>query len=756
MAQINDIDAVMKDGDFVKAKALIEQAYQNDTTNADRYLHLYHYYIDKNNEDKDSLVAYDYLLKYNSISKKKINTDLLASELLSNVYKSKDIDKFNYYIELTKDKKELNNEAQRIRNQLAYEQVKLSQSIEAYQKFVTLYPNAMQTEQAHSWLNEHLFNHYLDNEDIDSLKVFASQTQSETYKNKALSEIDKLSFKKTLKTNTTQAYLDYLTEFPNGAYVSVARTNYQKLQYEQYVVDSRITDMLSYLNTHNQSDKNYKEVLNKLSLYGLEYYSLIAMQTVFKLTNDSALVEKFAKRYAYNLCLNDINKLIDVFPFVANNEVIKEYKQKAQTLENLSTKQNLTLTDYKDNKTLYKNLNAWGCLKSFAKFEQLNSSQPKNKKVKFALEDDCNYVQFNNAKQSESDFILTDKVPINTLKPSLKEDFPSDAVTDKDNTYILFSKADTNGYNWYEGSTNRDIYVCLYEQGKWKEPVALSKPINSRADETRPILSKDKKTLWFSSNRSLNFGGLDIYVCFREDVDDWNSWSEPVLLNADLNTVDDDYVMALEDNILVLSQEQEQNPDNFVYLEGNTNFERVSGQLTIESSSNIKLTKIYILDAKTLNIVNIIHPNDKGFYSFIRPKDDFLLYCKRKHYISSLDTIANIHYIEEMVSKQELVTIASPFDEQGRMTKIGKKNMELLAQSFSQTPYILTIGVHAIKSTGKLSDKEQSQKEASLLIDFLVKQGMQRENIVVTAYGKENTMQGWENQSSIDIGAITK
>ena len=109
-----------------------------------------------------------------------------------------------------------------------------------------------------------------------------------------------------------------------------------------------------------------------------------------------------------------------------------------------------------------------------------------------------------------------------------------------------------------------------------------------------------------------------------------------------------------------------------------------------------------------------------------------------------------------MVNKQTLLTIDAPFDDNGNITPRGKMNLELLSNAFKDTPYMLTIGVHAVTSNHKYDSKELSDQMASQIIDLLIQFGMQKENVIVTGYGKNNTMQGWENINSIDIGAIKK
>ena len=741
-SQMSDMMKLLDKGEFDRVKDLMSKVYQSDTANSDYYYIFYRYYADSNNPDVDSLEAYRYLLQYNSVSKKKIPDDELAQSLLSSVYRQRNVERFNKYIELSVDHPELNKEATRIRNQIAYENLQESPTIEAYQKFVDSYPDAAQTEDALQWLNEHRFQYYMQQGNIDSLKSFAKTTPSESYKAKALGEIDRLAFTKALKDNTVDSYMAYIKEYPDGNYVKMARNNIEKVQYEQYVSQGSITDMMYYIDSHGSDDKNYREVFDKLSLAATEHYSLTAMTKIQQLQPDEKLLKQFAKRYISDLDLHDINLLISTFPVLEDDESVAEAKKQAEVLDRLKNKPKLTLEDYKKHKQLFKSLNARTAAKVFETFEELNSKQPRNKAVNFGLNNDYSYLQFKNAQNTEMKFVLTEAG--GDITPSYKD-------------IKIFAQSDTNGYGWYEGSNNRDIFVSLLENGKWSAPFALPSVINSRYDECNPVLSADKKTLWFSSDRGLNFGKKDIYVSFREDVNDWYSWSEPVLLGEDFNTEDDDYVVGLNGNILVISQDAEFKAENNIYLEGNTDFERISGKVDTKIISSPQSLRINIYDKQTLKLKNVTRPNEKGFFAFIKPEKDVLIAAYKRNYFSPLsENGLRIYSVEQTVSKQELITLESPFDASGNITAAGRKNLELLADCFNNLPYILTIGVHAVKPVQKMDAKQLSDKQASQIADILVKAGMSKDNVIVTGYGKENTVQGWEDVNSIDIGVIAK
>jgi hypothetical protein len=66
-----------------------------------------------------------------------------------------------------------------------------------------------------------------------------------------------------------------------------------------------------------------------------------------------------------------------------------------------------------------------------------------------------------------------------------------------------------------------NLYVSKYRSGKWSKLEKLNGNINTKYWESHASLSKDGKTLFFTSNREGGYGGLDIYRSERNRGGDW-------------------------------------------------------------------------------------------------------------------------------------------------------------------------------------------------------------------------------------------
>ena len=97
-----------------------------------------------------------------------------------------------------------------------------------------------------------------------------------------------------------------------------------------------------------------------------------------------------------------------------------------------------------------------------------------------------------------------------------------------------------------EGYGGIDIYVAYKnEKGYWEEAINLGPTINTKGDDQTPFIHADNQSLYFSSNGRLGFGGSDIYIA-RKKID--GSWTTPVNLGYPINTYDNEGSIAVASN----------------------------------------------------------------------------------------------------------------------------------------------------------------------------------------------------------------
>jgi outer membrane protein OmpA-like peptidoglycan-associated protein len=118
------------------------------------------------------------------------------------------------------------------------------------------------------------------------------------------------------------------------------------------------------------------------------------------------------------------------------------------------------------------------------------------------------------------------------------QDFEADAFISADGNFAYFVT------NHYKKKGDLDIYFITKDaQGVWSKPKDLKGNINTNEDEDGPFLTRDGKTLYFSSRGHDNMGGFDI---FKSTMDSSGGWSEPVNMGHPINTPDDDVYYYVE------------------------------------------------------------------------------------------------------------------------------------------------------------------------------------------------------------------
>ncbi|HJZ41799.1 MAG TPA: OmpA family protein [Bacteroidales bacterium] len=110
-----------------------------------------------------------------------------------------------------------------------------------------------------------------------------------------------------------------------------------------------------------------------------------------------------------------------------------------------------------------------------------------------------------------------------------------------------------------EDAFNSDIYVSKFSNGKWSrsEPVA-GQDINTKFWESHASISRDGKTLYFTSNRKGGFGEMDIY---RTQLQAGGQWGQPVNMGNGINTAlnEDTPFITDNDSLLFFSSQGHEN-----------------------------------------------------------------------------------------------------------------------------------------------------------------------------------------------------
>jgi len=139
------------------------------------------------------------------------------------------------------------------------------------------------------------------------------------------------------------------------------------------------------------------------------------------------------------------------------------------------------------------------------------------------------------------------------------------------NEATIAISADERKIYLYEDSTgNGDIYYTDFYHAKFNEITKFEEnDVNTDAWETHCMMSSDKKTFYFVSDREGGFGGRDIYMMTRTNVKngegDEEEWSKPINLGPQINSSfdEDSPFIAIDNKTLYYSTNGEKSIGGF-------------------------------------------------------------------------------------------------------------------------------------------------------------------------------------------------
>lgn len=105
-----------------------------------------------------------------------------------------------------------------------------------------------------------------------------------------------------------------------------------------------------------------------------------------------------------------------------------------------------------------------------------------------------------------------------------------------DGRSLYFASDRVGGYGGF------DLYVSHYSNNEWCLPENLGPEVNTPYNEITPF--QFENTMYFASDNPTGLGGYDIYTSILVN----GSWSKRTIMEREINSLEDDYFPALNDN----------------------------------------------------------------------------------------------------------------------------------------------------------------------------------------------------------------
>ena len=289
-----------------------------------------------------------------------------------------------------------------------------------------------------------------------------------------------------------------------------------------------------------------------------------------------------------------------------------------------------------------------------------------------------------------------------------------------------------------------DIWKVSINGNEFGKPENLGPRVNTVENESFPFIADDNVTLYFASSGKLGLGGLDI---FQIDLD---KGSEAVNMGKPLNTEKDDFGFTLNKayNIGFLSSNRFGNDDVFMA----TPICMVDLLVVVSNAKTGMLlaeAKVSILDEKN-NIIETQNSNEMGEVRF-KTECDTPYHLKvtkelfvgngfevRKSKGPSIRIPAPLEPIETIITPTEIVLqpILFEFDKYN-ITQQGAFELDKLVQVMkSNEKLILFVKSHTDNRGSNNYNLSLSDRRAKSTVQYVISQGISSERITGQGFGE--------------------
>lgn len=407
---------------------------------------------------------------------------------------------------------------------------------------------------------------------------------------------------------------------------------------------------------------------------------------------------------------------------------------------------------------IYKaNLNEDGTISNILLLKELNS---KYHDGSISISQDGNKLYFTSDSFRENSF---EKDKSNKLKLGKNNIFSAKLVNGKWDqiTSLPFNSKDYSTGNPSISKDGKTLYfssnrpgsiggvdiwkVTISENGSYGPPENLGKKINTEGNESFPFITSDN-VLYFSSDAHLGLGAMDIYKI------DLNAISEVKNLGKPVNSEKDDFAFSFNENkkIGFLASNRNGNDDIF-QLKPACNYEVNTIVTNANTGAILAEANVSILDDKN-NIISTEKSNSKGEVSYA-------VECEKRHTIQatkegfesnsfevtasnkkggSIKISASLNPISAIISEKEVLLKPIFFEyNNSNITQQGAFELDKLVQIMKNNEkLIIFVKSHTDNRGSDEFNLLLSDKRAKATIQYVISNGIAANRISGKGYGE--------------------
>ncbi|MCB0801844.1 MAG: PD40 domain-containing protein [Flavobacteriales bacterium] len=341
--------------------------------------------------------------------------------------------------------------------------------------------------------------------------------------------------------------------------------------------------------------------------------------------------------------------------------------------------------------------------------------------------------------------------PINLGNVVNNEEWDSQPCLASDGQTLAFVSGRKGTYN-----ESMDIFISRKNKfGQWGVPENLGPIINTPFGEKSPYLAPDGKTLYFASEGHPGYGSYDLFVSVFEN----GRWSSPKNLGAPLNSSGEDTYFTISASgesaffasnrggagkldIYSIDLPDELRPKPSVIVKGEVknakNNEYIDAWVLVEDINTGELIATAKSNSETGEYL-VVLPSGRN-YSVSANKEGFFFYSNKFEVAETAKYEEFIKHIKlEPIEKGARVVLNNIFFETGSAVltqdsyiELGKA-VELLK---ANSKMVVEVGGHTDNVGSDDANMQLSHERAKSVRDYLVKAGIKSEKLQAKGYGE--------------------
>ena len=323
-----------------------------------------------------------------------------------------------------------------------------------------------------------------------------------------------------------------------------------------------------------------------------------------------------------------------------------------------------------------------------------------------------------------------------------------------------------------------DIWVTtINEDGETTEPINLGQFVNTEEDEITPYYHSKSKTLYFSSEGHIGFGGLDVFKSTINPITEW--WSTPQNVGQPINSPRDDayfvwgkdmqsgYVSSDRDNcgdcdslntlnVHCISIYRVERPQILITISGyifdNDTDEPIPGAKVVFKDIRGELEDV------------TLRADDDGFYEreLLVNEEYFIKATKRKYFadagientlgvVESLDIERDFYLTLIPTGEIEIKGIEYDFDA-ATLRPQSKLELNKLVEFLKLNASLkIEIRSHTDERGSDVYNQKLSQRRAQSVVDYLVDSGISRDRLEANGLGEAEPAVIRENGNDLEL-----